>query len=67
MKIMAIYGSGGRGGNTEYLGEQTLAGVKATKVFLQEKEIQSIVDQRHSGTGFDQVNRGILSGMLRRQ
>ncbi len=53
---MVIYGSSRRNGNTDFLADQMTEGVEVTKVYLQDWNIEPIVDQRHESQGFNDVN-----------
>lgn len=55
MKIMVIYGGTRENGNTEMLTERVLEGLECTRVYLRERNIHAIVDQRHSAGGFTPV------------
>ncbi|OZU87519.1 hypothetical protein CIL03_15605 [Virgibacillus indicus] len=55
-KIMVIYGSSRRNGNTDFLADKMTEGIEVTKVYLQDLNIQPIADQRHDPNGFDEVN-----------
>jgi len=56
MQVLVIYGSSREEGNTELLTEKVLEGVDATRVYLRQKEIRPIIDQRHAPEGFDPVD-----------
>lgn len=53
---MVIYGSTREDGNTEMLTERMVNGLECTRVYLREREIRAIVDQRHAAAGFDPVD-----------
>ncbi|AVR00835.1 NAD(P)H-dependent oxidoreductase [Oceanobacillus iheyensis] len=55
MKIMTLLGSSRRDGNTEYLVNKAVEGIKHTEIYLREKQIEPIIDQRHVPGGFDKV------------
>lgn len=68
MKILVLHGSSREGGNTEQLTNLALEGVPHTSIYLREKEIRAIHDQRHDPDGFspvaddyDQVVEAVLS------
>lgn len=50
--IMVLYGSSRRGRNTDFLADKVTEGMEVTKVYLQDLNIQPIVDQRHEPQGF---------------
>lgn len=57
MSILVIYGAARKGGNTEQLTEQAVSGIEGvTRVYLQDKQITPIVDQRHVEGGFVDVD-----------
>lgn len=56
MNIMALLGSSRRNGNTEYLVEKALKGVKYKSIYLLDVHMEPIVDQRHESNGFDDVD-----------
>lgn len=54
-KIMVLYGSSRRNGNTDLLADRATGDLEVTKVYLQDWNIQPITDQRHEGHGFSPV------------
>ncbi|HWI53448.1 MAG TPA: flavodoxin family protein [Symbiobacteriaceae bacterium] len=56
MKILVLYGSSRRNGNSEALADYLTRGVACSRVYLAEKQITPIVDQRHTPGGFDPVD-----------
>lgn len=52
MKILILFGSSRRDGNTELLTERILSGFDVTRVYLCDKTILPVVDGRHSPQGF---------------
>lgn len=56
MKILALYGSSRPQGNSEKLAETAFEGLEITHVYLRDRNIQPIVDQRHEEGGFQPVN-----------
>ncbi len=56
MKIMTLLGSSRKDGNTAYLSNKALEGIDHKEIFLLEKKLNPIVDQRHDAGGFDMVN-----------
>ncbi len=67
MQILVIYGSSREEGNTELLTETILEGVDATRVYLRQKNVRPIVDQRHDPEGFrvvDDDHDAIIQQML---
>ncbi|RUT31697.1 flavodoxin family protein [Paenibacillus zeisoli] len=55
MSIAVLLGSTRSGGNTEQLVDQVVEGINHSKFVLHEKNIQTIVDQRHVPEGFQPV------------
>ncbi|MFD2043233.1 flavodoxin family protein [Ornithinibacillus salinisoli] len=55
MRIMALLGSSRRNGNTEYLTNKVLDGVNHQTIYLLDKKIDPIVDERHTDEGFSYV------------
>lgn len=56
MGIVVLHGSTRKGGNTEALTEVVMEGLERTDIFLREKAILPIHDQRHEEGGFDPVD-----------
>lgn len=56
MKILALFGSSRRNGNSEILTEKVLEGIDYTPVYLAEHSIHPIEDKRHTAEGFSPVN-----------
>jgi len=56
MKILVLYGSSRRNGNSEALADYLTRGVECTRIYLAEKRITPIVDQRHTPGGFHPVD-----------
>jgi multimeric flavodoxin WrbA len=56
MKILALYGSSRPNGNSEKLAETAFEGLEITHVYLRDRNIQPIVDQRHEEGGFQPVD-----------
>ena len=56
VKILVLYGSTRRGGNSDQLAGRLVAGLPRTEVYLSEKQIKPIVDQRHDPQGFTPVD-----------
>jgi multimeric flavodoxin WrbA len=56
MKIIALYGSSRSQGNSEKLAETAFEGVEVTHVYLRDRHIKPIVDQRHDDGGFQPVD-----------
>ncbi|WP_083484835.1 flavodoxin family protein [Paenibacillus ihumii] len=56
MRIVVLHGSTRQGGNTEALTEVALEGLERTDIYLREKKILPIHDQRHDEGGFDPVD-----------
>ncbi|WP_019635418.1 flavodoxin family protein [Paenibacillus fonticola] len=56
MSIAVLHGSTRTGGNTEHLTGIALDGIAHTDIFLREKTILPIHDQRHDEGGFDPVD-----------
>lgn len=55
MRLMAIYGSTRRQGNSELLAEQVIQDLPATRLFLSEHQIPPIDDRRHAPGGFPPI------------
>lgn len=55
-RIMVLYGSSRRQGNTDLLADRATEGLETTNVYLQDWGIQPITDQRHEGHGFSPVD-----------
>lgn len=56
MKILALYGSSRPNGNSEKLAETAFEGLEVTHVYLRDRNIKPIVDQRHEEGGFQPVD-----------
>lgn len=56
MKILALYGSSRPNGNSEKLAETAFEGLEVTHVYLRDRNIKPIVDQRHEEGGFHRVD-----------
>lgn len=56
MGILTIYGSSRRNGNSEILADSVVKNLQSTKIYLTEYNIQPLVDQRHTSTGFQRKN-----------
>lgn len=56
MRILALLGSTRQNGNSQYLTERILEGTDHTIVSLSDKQINPIIDERHSETGFSPVD-----------
>lgn len=59
MKVVAIYGSSRRNGNSEALTKLVLNELNKTsygEIFLLDHQIKPIIDERHDGEGFTQVD-----------
>ncbi|RKQ33455.1 flavodoxin family protein [Oceanobacillus halophilus] len=56
MKIAVIHGSTRKNGNTEYLTYHAVPKDRGTHIYLRDYNIQPIVDERHSETGFNEVH-----------
>ncbi|OEG00003.1 NAD(P)H-dependent oxidoreductase [Vulcanibacillus modesticaldus] len=59
MKLLAIYGSSRKNGNTEALTKivlQNLDKNSYNEIFLMDYQIKPIIDQRHTSTGFQRIN-----------
>lgn len=52
MKVLALYGSSRRNGNSELLAEKVLEGIDHTKRYLTDYHILPIDDKRHEPEGF---------------
>lgn len=52
MKLIVLYGSVRRNGNSELLATEVLKGIKYTKRYLTDYRIEPIDDQRHTPEGF---------------
>ena len=55
MKILALLGSTRKDGNSQYLTDTILEGTDHTIVSLADKQIDPIIDERHSEAGFSKV------------
>lgn len=67
MSIVVLHGSSRKGGNTETLTSVAMEGLDRTDIFLRDKKILPIHDQRHDEGGFDPVDDdydGIISEVL---
>ncbi len=56
MKIMTLLGSSRKDGNTAYLTDKALDGIEHKRVFLLDKQLNPIIDQRHDKDGFETVD-----------
>ncbi|MDQ0243538.1 multimeric flavodoxin WrbA [Bacillus fengqiuensis] len=56
MKILALYGSSRPNGNSEKLAETAFEGLEVTHVYLRDRNIKPIIDQRHEEGGFQPVD-----------
>lgn len=56
MKIMTLLGSSRRDGNTEYLVDKALDGVEHKLIYLLDKKMNPIIDERHTHEGFSYVD-----------
>lgn len=56
MKILVLYGSSRRHGNSEALADHLTREMNATRIYLAEKQITPIVDKRHDPEGFSPVD-----------
>lgn len=56
MKILVLYGSSRRNGNSEALADHLTRGLECTRIYLAEKRITPIVDKRHDPEGFSPVD-----------
>lgn len=56
MKILALYGSSRQNGNSEKLAEAALDELEITHLYLRDRNIQPIVDQRHEEGGFQPID-----------
>jgi multimeric flavodoxin WrbA len=56
MRILALYGSTRKGGNSELLADTIVNGLDCTKIHLMDHVIQPIRDQRHDPEGFRPVH-----------
>lgn len=56
MKILALLGSTRKNGNSQFLTETILEGTDHTIVSLADKQINAIIDERHSEAGFSPVD-----------
>lgn len=68
MKVLAIYGSHRVHSNSEKLANIVLEGIQCNKIYLRDKVIQPIDDQRHTDGGFQYViddYDGIVIEMLK--
>jgi multimeric flavodoxin WrbA len=52
VKVLALYGSSRRDGNSEILADRLIEGLDATRIYLAEKDIKPIDDGRHTPGGF---------------
>ncbi|NDI34471.1 flavodoxin family protein [Chengkuizengella sediminis] len=55
MKILNILGSSRKEGNSEILSEQILNNIEHNKIYLSDKNINPIIDKRHTKEGFSIV------------
>ncbi|HYF79261.1 MAG TPA: flavodoxin family protein [Symbiobacteriaceae bacterium] len=56
MRTLVLYGSSRRNGNSEILTDRVVDGIPCTRIYLAETQIQPIIDQRHTETGFAPVD-----------
>lgn len=56
MKVLALLGSTRRNGNSEYMVNQILKSTEHTIIPLAEKNIEPIIDKRHTPEGFSPVH-----------
>lgn len=56
VKPLLILSSSRRGGNSELLAEAVVRGLECTRLYLPEKRIEPVVDQRHVPGGFTPVD-----------
>lgn len=56
MKVLILYGSSRRGGNSEALADHLTRGLDCTRIYLAEKRITPIIDKRHDPAGFSPVD-----------
>lgn len=56
MSIVVIHGSSRKNGNTQYLTYHAVPKEKGTHIYLQDHNIQPIIDERHATEGFHEVN-----------
>lgn len=67
-KILALYGSSRRHGNSELLADRLVEGLEVTRIFLAEQRITPIVDKRHDPEGFtpldDDYDQGIIQQVI---
>jgi multimeric flavodoxin WrbA len=67
MRILALYCSARRGGNSELLLDRAVDGLPATRIYLSELAIDPIQDLRHDPAGFPPVDgpvRDLFEAML---
>lgn len=63
MKLMAIYGSSRRGGNSEQLTDLIIGNLPATRLYLADTPAPAIDDRRHAPEGFPPIT-GPYQGMV---
>jgi len=56
VKILVLYGSSRRNGNSEALADHLTRGLECTRIYLADKKITPIVDKRHAPEGFSPVD-----------
>ncbi|MGE8203577.1 flavodoxin family protein [Heyndrickxia sp. NPDC080065] len=56
MTIAVIYGGTRPNGNAEILTDHTIQGIDVEKIYLKDYSIHSIIDQRHTEEGFQDIN-----------
>lgn len=52
MSLLVLYGSSRRHGNSELLAEEAVRDLPVSRIYLAERNLEPIVDQRHSPEGF---------------
>ncbi|QHT45618.1 flavodoxin family protein [Bacillus sp. SB49] len=65
MKLAVIYGGGRREGNTRYLTERIIAGMKVDRMEVDAHHILPVIDGRHAAEGFPSVQDD-YDGLMRR-
>lgn len=55
MSILVLYGSSRERGNSELLTNKVVENINHTRVYLRDRQIQAIVDKRHTPEGFKPV------------
>jgi multimeric flavodoxin WrbA len=55
MKVLVLYGSSRKDGNSELLTHKALENIEHTSIYLREKHIEAITDKRHDSEGFKPV------------